>query len=97
MEIRGIKINVDAIAEGVYDLFDEEDRTVMAFGMIPSKRMEPVERAIKEKVLSAARSQYGRAFEAEQKQYAEEVTKIAMAELGKAMYRVAKNRGGMVV
>jgi len=42
-------INVEAFAKGFLELFDEQDRTVLRFGMLPAAKMECLEKLLREK------------------------------------------------
>lgn len=44
-----VTVNVTQLAEGVFDLFDEEERTVLQFGMLPAKKMEILQNNLREK------------------------------------------------
>jgi len=44
-----IKVNYAAIAKGMYDMFTEDDKVVMAFGMFPHARMELAEKEMRRK------------------------------------------------
>lgn len=46
-----LAINYEALAKGFLGLFDEDERTVLRFGMLPAKKMEVLERELKEKIL----------------------------------------------
>jgi hypothetical protein len=47
--MQGMKINAKAIAEGMYRMFDEDDRAVLAFGMIPKKWIDVLEKMLAER------------------------------------------------
>ena len=63
MNIEGITIDARRIAEGIYNLFDEEQVAVCAFGMLPANIMESLERMLGEKIEEIAKDdcqrQYG--------------------------------------
>lgn len=44
-----ITVNVTKMAEGIFDLFDEEERVVLRFGMLPAKKMEILQKNLREK------------------------------------------------
>lgn len=44
-----ITINVSAMAQGILDLFTDEERTVLRFGMLPAEKMRVVEQRLREK------------------------------------------------
>ncbi len=43
-----VTIDADKIAEGMLEMFTEEERTVLRFGMLPAKKMEILEKQIRE-------------------------------------------------
>jgi hypothetical protein len=45
-----LRIDYDAIARGMIDLFTDEDRVILRFGMLPAKKMESLDDMIKEKL-----------------------------------------------
>ena len=45
----GIKVNYPAIAKGVYAMFTEDEKAVMAFGMFPLGKMELAEKEMRRK------------------------------------------------
>jgi len=44
-----IKVNYAAIAKGIYAMFTEDERVVMAFGMFPHAKMELAEKEMRRK------------------------------------------------
>jgi hypothetical protein len=42
-------IDAEALAAGLLELFDDEERVVLRFGMLPALKMESVERMLREK------------------------------------------------
>jgi len=44
-----IRVDVEKIAAGLLDMFDEDDAGPLAFGMLPAKKMEIFERGLSEK------------------------------------------------
>lgn len=55
-------INAKAIAAGLLDLFDENERVVLRFGMLPAEKMNAVERMLREKFLENATGKEGDTF-----------------------------------
>lgn len=55
-------IDAQAIAQGLLELFSEQDRTVLRFGMLPAEHMRRVETALCEKFLENAISKDGDQF-----------------------------------
>lgn len=44
-----VTINATAIAKGMLDLFDENERTVLRFGMLPHNHIQLLERTLEDK------------------------------------------------
>jgi len=44
-----VTINVTKMAEGLVEMFTDEERTVLRFGMLPAKKMECLETQLREK------------------------------------------------
>ena len=44
-----IKIDYEKIAEGIVEMFTDEERTVARFGMLPAKKMELLEEQLHQK------------------------------------------------
>ena len=44
-----VKVNVTKMAEGLLEMFSEEERTVLRFGMLPAKKMEVHQQQLREK------------------------------------------------
>lgn len=57
MSVGGFNIDADSIGRGAYELFSDHDKTVVAYGMMPAKKMEVIERQVRERlgVLAAER------------------------------------------
>ena len=51
-------IDADALARGMYDLFTENEKACLAFGMLPAEKMQTLERMLGEKFDQAAHKQY---------------------------------------
>ena len=51
MKLQTLPVEVDAenIALGLLDLFDDDERTVLRFGMLPAKKMECLQKSFREK------------------------------------------------
>ena len=54
-----ITVNYPAIAKGVYAMFTEDEKTVMAFGMFPLGKMELAEKEMRRKCALLAMEQAG--------------------------------------
>jgi hypothetical protein len=57
-------IEVEPLAAGLLDLFTDEERTVLRFGMLPAEKMRMIERIIREKFLQTATCKDGDLFTA---------------------------------
>ena len=44
-----VTVNVTKLARGVFDLFTEDEKTVLRFGMLPAKKMELLETQLRDK------------------------------------------------
>ena len=44
-----VTVNVSKMAEGMLEMFDESERVVLRFGMLPAKKMEILEANLREK------------------------------------------------
>lgn len=51
-----ITIEADKIAEGFVGMLDEEETTILRFGMLPAKKMELLEKQLREKFASLGTS-----------------------------------------
>lgn len=51
-----ITIDADSIAAGLLDMFDDEERTVLRFGMLPRRHMDRLARAFRSRFLVLAKS-----------------------------------------
>lgn len=76
-------IDADAIARGMYDLFSENERACLAFGMLPAEKMRVLEKMLGEKFDAAAHGQY-----IEQRKVAE----IMLGDEGRTMCDEAYNK-----
>jgi hypothetical protein len=47
-------IDADAIAEGLLEMFSEEERVILRFGMLPAEKMRVLEQALLEKFLAGS-------------------------------------------
>lgn len=47
--IPGVTINVKPMARGFYEMFDDSEKTVLRFGMLPAKKMELLESSLRDK------------------------------------------------
>lgn len=48
-------IDAEAIAEGLFEMFDENERVALRFGMLPAEKMRIIEQALREKFLSVSK------------------------------------------
>lgn len=44
-----VTVNVSALAAGILDLFTEDERVILRFGMLPAKKMEILEKQLRDK------------------------------------------------
>lgn len=44
-----VTVNVSAMAAGLLEIFDEDERVILRFGMLPAKKMELLEKTLREK------------------------------------------------
>jgi len=44
-----VTVNVTKMAEGLKEMFDDEELTILRFGMLPAKKMELLEKNLREK------------------------------------------------
>lgn len=67
MKTLGINVDVNKIAFGIHGMFDEEERTVLAFGMLPKTKMDILEKMLGEKFDKIVEEQsqkiYGMSFQ----------------------------------
>ena len=75
-----MEIDYDALAVGLLDMFDEGERAVMAFGMIPASKFYPFMKMMWEEM---AKKQNGQVPSKETKETVEH-------EMSLALYRNAK-------
>lgn len=103
MKIHGINVNVTAIAEGVYEMFDENMVAATAFGMLPAERMDMVERFLGEKVEDLAKDECIRRFgycptaDVAKADLKRDFVRDAMHQICVAIYHEAAAQGKMVV
>ena len=57
MFIEGISIENEKLAQKFYDLMDENEQAVIAFGMFPADKMEALRKAIEVKIENDAKDQ----------------------------------------
>lgn len=55
-------MDAGAIARGLLDLFDENEKIALRFGMLPAQKMEIVQKMMREKFLENATSKEGDLF-----------------------------------
>lgn len=66
MKLQTVPFDIDTqkIAEGLLDLFTEDERIALRFGMLPAQKMESVQRLLRNKFLEHATSKDGDLFTA---------------------------------
>lgn len=55
--IHGVKVDGDAIGKGLYEMMPDEDKTVVASGMIPKRWHEKAEKMTEEAIIKLYREQ----------------------------------------
>ena len=109
MNINGLKVNTDAIGEGIYRIICQQGQeAIVAFGMIPVEFIEVLEKQLREKIIALAAKQHEATppdFESVLNQHHlkvdEKLIKETMApivhEVSIAIFRAASNAGKMMV
>ncbi|HUJ08544.1 MAG TPA: hypothetical protein VL171_00820 [Verrucomicrobiae bacterium] len=60
MNIDGLKVDAQAIADGLYQIIcDRGQEAIVAFGMIPKEIIDLVEKLIRDRVIELAANQHG--------------------------------------
>lgn len=47
----GVTINVKPMARDFYEMFDEQEKTILRIGMLPAKKMELLEKCLRDKYM----------------------------------------------
>ena len=50
-------VDAQAIAQGVYGMFDDDERAICAFGMLPAEKMNSLEKLLGEKIETDAKNE----------------------------------------
>lgn len=93
--MKGITINAKAIAEGIYALFDEDERAALAFGMLPAVKMRLLEKMLAEKAETQAKDACERQFgfrpegNVADAEWKKEFVRFCTREVESALYKVA--------
>lgn len=58
----GATIDAEAIANGIYEMFSENERACLAFGMLPADKMESLTRMLNEKAETMAKDECQQKF-----------------------------------
>lgn len=102
MTANGLKINIPAIAEGMYNIVCEAGQDhIVAWGMLPEKFIETLDRLVREKIIALAATECGLSKREvsllvdEEKMVA--LVRPIMHEIAVGIYSVARARGKMVV
>ena len=85
--MKGIKVDAEAIAEGIYKMMPEEDKTLLAFGMINREWADLLDRMLPEKFDNIFIEQYGITPAVEAR---EQFTKETRSKICEKLYAVAK-------
>lgn len=105
----GITVDVENIARGLLRLFDEQDRAALAFGMLPEKIFAPFRKNLREKMRTlhvsgefseAERISFpyiAKLLDGDRDEFASEMCREIEGRVATAIYRIAAERGQMVV
>ena len=102
MNISGLKVDVEPIAEGLYGIIcDRGEESLVAFGMLPKWIMDMTERLVREKILNIWAGQLGCTVK-EAMPFCNEVklkekVQAVMDQVATGIYGAAKSKGMMVV
>ena len=103
MKIKGVNVDTQALAKGMYDLFDEDEQAVVAFGMLPAEKMACTERLLNEKIESLAKDDCERLYgfrpdqNCAKKDLKKDFVREATREITIAIFRHANSIGKMIV
>lgn len=102
MKIKGILIDTQAMAKGLYELFDEKERAVVAFGMLPAIQMENLERLLGEKFEQIAKDQakkygFNTDYNVADQDKKKEFVREAAHQISVEIYTFANSIGKMIV
>ncbi len=102
MNIPGLKLNADAIGQGIYRMICEAGQDqIVAFGMLPKTFMDIAESGVREKLVALAAEQrdltVAEATPFIDQAKLERLVAEIMREIGCAIYKAATNAGRMVV
>ena len=102
MNINGLKVNTQAIGEGLYRIICQQGQeAIVAMGMIPLEFIEGLERQLRVKILDIAAQQNECKVSELQPFVSEKLIKETMApivhEVTIAIFRAAKNAGKLMV
>ena len=102
-ELKTIRVDVEPIAAALYDDFTANEATACAFGMLPARKMEALNRLLAAKyvecVVGELYATFGVEFEADDvpKDHARAFASDTSRKISAAIYGVAAARGQMVV
>jgi len=104
MKLHSLNVDIQKIAEGLYDLIEQKDETaIVAFGMIPKWAVDALEKGLHEKIVSDAATHVGLSGEELSRTSLVDTTKVEVIvrdishAVCIAIYAVAKARGKMCV
>ena len=103
MRIQGIKTDVQAIAKGMYNMFDEDEQAMVTFGMLPAKKMDCTEKLLNEKIEDMAKENHEQMFgfrpdyNVAKNDLKINFVRDAMFEISVAIYKHANSIGKMIV
>lgn len=103
MKIQGINTDVQAIATGMYNMFDTDEQACVAFGILPAVKMDCTERLLNEKIETMAKDNCEQMFgfrpenDVAKKDLKKNFVREAMFEISVAIYKHANSIGKMIV
>ena len=102
MNINGLKVNTDAIGEGLYRIICQQGQeAIVAFGMLPADIMESLDKMLREKILAESAKQIGCSVREMKLIYDErkmqDTVRPIVREVSTAIFRAASHAGKMVV
>lgn len=104
MQINGLKVNTQAISEGLYRIICQQGKeSIVAFGMIPAEIMECLSKLLREKIISIAAAQNNCTIQELEltgwldENKIKEICRPIEREVCAGIYAAAKNAGKMIV
>lgn len=100
--MNGLNINYEALGKGMYDLFDEDEQALVAFGMIPKAKMDITMEQFKDKCARLQLAQWDvpeddtASFDLLRNHIKKDVLVAFEHDLCIAIYRAANDAGRMI-